>query len=172
MKRTWKTKAITKNSEPGKTNKNRNDLPRTKTIKWKTLPSLWASWDCQKMTACKTNLLKNPHKTHVLILEKLPSLKTLAGNEPCQKTDRRTKPNLRNWQTQPLKNWARLTAGKPRQPKNEPRATKTKSKLYLQKNTCRQTEKNLKKEKPENEIAGKKPLPARFYLLTFTSPDA
>jgi len=59
-----KNKTITKTCEQRMTNKNLNDLPRTKIIKLKPLPTLRAYRDYQKATACKTTSLKHLLKNH------------------------------------------------------------------------------------------------------------
>ena len=59
-----KTKAITETCEQWTAMKNRTDLPRTKTLKWKTLLTLRANRHDQKVTACKTTLLKDQRTTH------------------------------------------------------------------------------------------------------------
>ena len=80
-----KTKAITKHSQQGLTNKNRNDLPRTKNIKWKTLPTLPAKRDCQKMTACKTTSLKNLLKNQTIVFANYLWLKKMSREQQPQK---------------------------------------------------------------------------------------
>ena len=118
-----------------------------------------------KNDGLQNDLAKTPaEKSRKNVCKAFRQNKHQQANELCQKTHCRAKLNFAKEQNQPPKKLARLTAGKPRQPTNETRAITKKSKRPLQKDSCRQTEINLKNEKPETENAGKRQMPARIFF--------
>ena len=155
-------------------NQHRNDLPRTKTIKWKPLPTSPANRDNQKVTACKTTLLKHLRKNHATIFAKhfgetntsrhtnLAKRLTAAQNLTLQNNKTNHWKNERDSQQANRDNQRMSHEQQPR------KASYIRKKIQAGKPNM-----TWRIAKPKTEKAGKGQSPARHILiLIFNRPDA